>query len=149
MKEPDYLTFASYESTGNALGLAKAWECTVNRRRNGHRTRLATRQWGPLHSPHSISHATCQAHKGRARLLGEGDQRMSTASKTADRKAAHPELYCPHTRCLWNTGGALCHRHAKALATGKPIAPYIAQAQRIANAYNTIAEQERRVDLEE
>ena len=25
--EPDLFTFASYESTGNALGLMYAWEC--------------------------------------------------------------------------------------------------------------------------
>jgi hypothetical protein len=45
---------------------------------------------------------------------------MSTASKVAAHKEAHPELYCPHTRCLWRTGGSLCKRHASALATGKP-----------------------------
>jgi hypothetical protein len=45
---------------------------------------------------------------------------MSTASKVAAHKEAHPELYCPHMRCLWRTGGPLCPRHAKALATGKP-----------------------------
>ena len=42
--EPDLFTFASYESTGNALGLMYAWECAVHLRRYGHKTRLATRQ---------------------------------------------------------------------------------------------------------
>jgi hypothetical protein len=42
--QPDHYTFASYESTGNALGLAGAWECTINLRRHGYKTRLATRQ---------------------------------------------------------------------------------------------------------
>lgn len=42
--QPDHYTFASYESTGNALGLAGAWETTVNLRRHGYKTRLALRQ---------------------------------------------------------------------------------------------------------
>ena len=36
---------------------------------------------------------------------------MSTASKVAEHKAKHPELYCKHPRCLWRTGGGLCPRH--------------------------------------
>lgn len=42
--QPDHHTFASYENTSNALGLAGAWETTVNLRRQGYKTRLATRQ---------------------------------------------------------------------------------------------------------
>ena len=38
---------------------------------------------------------------------------MSTASKVAEDKAKYPERYCPHTRCLWRTGGTLCVRHEK------------------------------------
>lgn len=37
---------------------------------------------------------------------------MSTASKVAEHKAKHPELYCPTKRCLWHTGGGHCPRHA-------------------------------------
>lgn len=38
---------------------------------------------------------------------------MNTAAKVAARKEAHPELYCPHKRCLWRTGdGSYCPRHA-------------------------------------
>jgi hypothetical protein len=44
----------------------------------------------------------------------------STAAKVAERKAKNPDLYCPQVRCLWATGGPLCPRHKKALATGKP-----------------------------
>lgn len=44
--EPDHFTFATYESTGNALGLANAWDCTLQLRRAGHRTRLALRRIG-------------------------------------------------------------------------------------------------------
>lgn len=36
---------------------------------------------------------------------------MSTASKVAANKLKHPELYCPHPRCLWRTGGGRCPRH--------------------------------------
>jgi hypothetical protein len=39
---------------------------------------------------------------------------MSTASKVAEHKAKHPELYCKHPRCLWRTGGGLCPRHIPA-----------------------------------
>jgi hypothetical protein len=42
--QPDHYIFASYESTGNALGLANAWETTVRLRRHGFKTRLATQQ---------------------------------------------------------------------------------------------------------
>jgi hypothetical protein len=38
---------------------------------------------------------------------------MSTASKVAERKERHPELYCPKDRCLWHTGGGYCPRHFK------------------------------------
>ena len=77
---------------------------------------------------------------------------MSTASKVAQHKEDHPELYCLAPRCLWRTGGAgepstrrvYCHRHAP-----KPIAPYKAQAQRIANVYNQLAQAEARPDLED
>ena len=44
--EPDHYTFASFESTGQTLGLAAAWDTTLHLRRQGHKTRLATRQWG-------------------------------------------------------------------------------------------------------
>jgi hypothetical protein len=69
---------------------------------------------------------------------------MSTASKVAQHKAKHPELYCLAPRCLWRTDERYCPRHKP-----KPIAPYKAQAQRIANVYNQLAEAERRKDLEE
>jgi hypothetical protein len=40
-------TFASYESTGNALGLANAWQSVVHLRRFGYTgVRLTTLQWG-------------------------------------------------------------------------------------------------------
>lgn len=37
---------------------------------------------------------------------------MNTAAKVAKHKAEHPEMYCPHKRCLWRTGdGSHCPRH--------------------------------------
>lgn len=33
----------------------------------------------------------------------------SPAALVAERKRAHPELFCP--RCLWQTGGGYCPRH--------------------------------------
>ena len=70
---------------------------------------------------------------------------MSTAYTVAQHKELHPEQYCPKHRCLWLTGGGYCPRHARAT----PIAPYKAQAQRIANVYNATAQAEARPDLEE
>jgi hypothetical protein len=69
---------------------------------------------------------------------------MTVASKVAQRKEAHPELYCTAKRCLWFIGhGFLCPRHTRS------IAPYVAQAQRIANTYNALAQAEARPDLED
>lgn len=39
---------------------------------------------------------------------------MNTAAKVAREKAAHPERFCPHARCLWRTGGGFCPRHRQA-----------------------------------
>lgn len=40
--------------------------------------------------------------------------RNAVAAKVAERKAQHPERYCPATRCLWNTGdGSYCPRHRR------------------------------------
>ena len=96
--EPDHFTFASYESTGNALGLANAWECTLNLRSAGHRTRLATRRIG-----NTFVHTVVSEPPSRPNREARG-----------------------------------CNI----------LAPYLAQAKRIATMYNALAEAERRPDLE-
>lgn len=35
----------------------------------------------------------------------------SVAASVAKAKEAHPEQFCPTSRCLWRTGGGLCPRH--------------------------------------
>jgi hypothetical protein len=41
----------------------------------------------------------------------------SAAKAARERKAAHPELYCPVARCLWRTGdGSRCPKHPAPLA---------------------------------
>ncbi len=41
--------------------------------------------------------------------------RNQVAAKVAQRKADHPEQFCPAPRCLWRTGdGGYCPRHAQA-----------------------------------
>jgi hypothetical protein len=99
--------------------------------------------------------------------------RYTTAAKVAAHKEAHPEMYCHAKRCLWNTShGKACPQHLGKLLQPTPVlcehcirtakseqsccpfhypteAPYKAQAKRIADAYNRMAEQERRLDLEE
>jgi hypothetical protein len=37
--------------------------------------------------------------------------RGQTQAAVAKAKAEHPELYCPHRRCLWRTDGGYCPRH--------------------------------------
>ncbi len=40
----------------------------------------------------------------------------STQVKVAQRKAQHPEEFCPASKCLWRTGGGYCPRHEKKAA---------------------------------
>jgi hypothetical protein len=42
---------------------------------------------------------------------------MRVAAEVAKRKERRPELYCPEPRCLWETGGGHCPRHAKTFAS--------------------------------
>lgn len=37
--------------------------------------------------------------------------RSNVAAKVAKHKRLHPELYCPHPKCLWRTNGGRCPRH--------------------------------------
>jgi hypothetical protein len=37
--------------------------------------------------------------------------RASVAASVAKSKAAHPEEFCTHAKCLWRTGGGKCPRH--------------------------------------
>jgi hypothetical protein len=50
---------------------------------------------------------------------------MSTASKVAASKLAHPEMYCPVPRCLWRTGGGRCPRHLAVTITEELAAPLV------------------------
>ena len=49
--------------------------------------------------------------------------RNTTAAKVAAHKAAHPEMYCIVSKCLYRTDALRCPRHAEA--------PYKAQAPKL------------------
>lgn len=124
-------------------GLEHAFHISLSLRRNGHRTRLATQQWGQIHSSHCCRCSSSTSDKKRAWLQLK-ENCMSTASKVAEHKERHPGWYCRTARCLWFTGrGKACPKHTRS------IAPYIAQAQSIAEAYNRLAWTEHRPDLED
>jgi hypothetical protein len=50
----------------------------------------------------------------------------AVAASVAASKAAHPERFCPVSRCLWHTGGGYCHRHPDpSLPDTRPRATYL------------------------
>ena len=54
---------------------------------------------------------------GNGPVAGRKVEAMSTASKVAAYKEAHPEVFCPESRCLWRTGdGSPCPRHPNAVS---------------------------------
>lgn len=60
---------------------------------------------------------------------------MSTASKVAATKEAHPERYCPTKRCLWHTGnGHLCPRHESHMLLRRLVADLFVSYARLAPA---------------
>lgn len=46
--------------------------------------------------------------------------RNQVAARVAQRKAHHPEMFCPVPRCLWRTNGERCPRHQVASLSAHP-----------------------------